>query len=128
MQKMQAEMDESFNEMFRQFGLHPGFDTFTKNPSYSSSSNMQDLRDRYEIRLFLPGAKNSEADVTLENGQTLKVSVTSKTGAGGETNGVAGMTEWGDYEQDVRLPTPGKADKMTVKRAGNELVITIPKA
>lgn len=38
------------------------------------------------------------------------------------------MTEWGQYEQVIELPTPGITEKMTVQHKGHELIITIPKA
>ncbi|HUA69217.1 MAG TPA: Hsp20/alpha crystallin family protein [Candidatus Saccharimonadales bacterium] len=127
-QNMQAQMDQSFNEMFQQFRTHREFDIFQGNPNYSLSLNLQDLKDRYEVRAFLPDTKNSDVNVTLENGRTMKVTVNNKqTDAASQTNGMPAVTEWGHYEQVIDLPTPGNAEKMTVQRKGDELIITIPK-
>jgi HSP20 family molecular chaperone IbpA len=127
-QNMQAQMDQSFNEMFQQLRGHREFDIFQGNPDYSLSLNLQDLKDHYEARAFLPDTKDSDVNVTLENGRTLKVTVNKKqTGTPNQTNGMPTVTEWGQYEQVIELPTPGKAEKMTVEHKGHELIITIPK-
>jgi len=128
-QKMQAQMDQSFDEMFKQLHTNPQFDVVGGNPGYSLSLNVQDLKDRYEVRAFLPDAKASDVHVNLVNGQTLKVEVDNKESKSStQKNGTSEETEWGQYEQVVQLPTPGKADKMTVKYEGHELIITVPKA
>lgn len=122
-QRMQEQMNQSFNQMFEQFRTQPQFNVFQQNPNYSSSLNMQDLKDRYVVQAFLPDAKASDVHVRL-NGQTLKVQV---SGQSGETNAVSQISQWGQYEQVVQLPTPVNADKMSVKHEGRELIITIPK-
>jgi len=126
---MQAQMDREFNEMFQQFRTQPQFNTLQVNPNYSLSLNVRDLKDRYEVRAFLPDAKASDVHVTLENGQTLKVEVNNnQTNASNQTNQTSQVTEWGQYEQVIQLPSPGKTDQMNVKHEGHELIVTIPKA
>lgn len=128
-QSMQAQMDQSLNEMFQQFRNHREFDIFQGNPNYSLSLNLQDLKDHYEVRAFLPDTKDSDVNVTLQNGRTMKVTVNNKqSSAGNQTNGAPVVTEWGQYEQVIELPSPGKADQMKVQHKGHELIITIPKA
>jgi HSP20 family molecular chaperone IbpA len=128
-QSMQAQMDQSLNEMFQQFRTHREFDIFQGNPNYSMSLNLRDLKDHYEVRAFLPDTKDSDANVTLENGLTLKVTIKNKkTSTSNQTNGMPAVTEWGEYEQVIDLPTPGNAEKMVVRHKGHELIITIPKA
>ena len=128
-QRMQAQMDQSFNEMFEQFRLQPQFNPLAGNPNYSTSLNVQDLKDRYVVRAYLPDAKTSDVHVTLNNGQTLKVEVSSKQSEKStQTNAVSQFSEWGEYEQTVQLPAPVKENQMTVKHDGHDLIITIPKA
>lgn len=127
-QKMQAQMDQEFDEMFQQFRTQPQFNLFQGNPGYSLSLNVRDLKDHYEVRAFLPDAKASDAHVTLENGQTLKVEVNSKQSSeSAQKNQSSQVAEWGQYEQVIQLPGPVKADQMKVKHEGHELIITIPK-
>ena len=126
---MQAQMDQSFDQMFDQFRMDPQFSVFRESPGYSLSLDVRDLKDHYEIRAYLPDAKASNVHVSVKNGQTLKVQVNSKqTEKSDQKNMAASVTELGQYEQEVLLPTPVKADQMKIKRESHELVITIPKA
>ena len=77
-QKMQAQMDQSFNDMFEQFRMQPQFNLLSANPNYSSSLRIEDLKDRYVVRAFLPDVKTSDVHVTLNNGQTLTVEVNNR--------------------------------------------------
>ncbi len=125
---MQTEMDRLFDGMFAQNETIPAA-AFKANPGYAFSVNMQDLKDRYEVHAFLPGAKAENANVTLEGNQALKVEVNSKQVETAKKGAeVANATEWGTYEETLRLPTPVKADKMKIeRRTDHELVITLPK-
>lgn len=127
-QKMQSQMDQDFNEMFQQFRIQPQFNAFQGNPNCSLSLNMQDLKDRYEVRAYLPDAKASDVHVTVDNGQTLKVEVKSQqSNSSNQTNQTSQVAEWGQYQQVIQLPTPVKGEQMKVKHEGHELIITIPK-
>lgn len=126
---MQAQMDRMFNQMNEQFQGQAGFHGFTDIPGYSLSLDVRDLKDRYEIHAWLPDAKASDVHVKLTNNQTLKVEVNSRqTEKSDKKNVAASVTELGQYEQVVQLPTPVKADQMKIARNGHDLVITIPKA
>jgi HSP20 family molecular chaperone IbpA len=126
---MQAQMDQSFDQMFQQFSTNPQFNIFKENSGYSLSLNVRDLKNRYVVRAFLPDAKASDVHVSLKNGQTLNVEVNSQqTNMSNQKNTEASVTESGQYEQMIQLPTPVKADQMEITREGHELVITIPKA
>lgn len=139
MRQMQAQMDKMFTQMTRQFQSEPGLSGFTDIPGYSLSLDVRDLKNHYEVHAYLPDAKASNVHVSLKNGQTLKVEVnsqkteetsnSSKASHSGSvsTNVVTNVSEWGQYEQTVQLPTPVKADQMKIKRHGHELIITIPK-
>jgi HSP20 family molecular chaperone IbpA len=132
MRQMQAQMDQMFNQMTRQFQSEPGFNGFADIPGYSLSLDVRDLKDHYEVRAYLPDAKASNVHVNLTNDQTLKVEVdrqqtakSNRSSAG--TNALTRVTDWGQYEQTVQLPTPVKSDQMKINRKGHELIITIPK-
>jgi HSP20 family molecular chaperone IbpA len=129
MRDMQAQMDRMFNRMFERFRQEPGLRGFNELPGYSLSLDVRDLQDRFEVRAFLPDAKASDVNVSLENSQTLKVTVGSKsTEATGGKNANARVTEWGQYEQVIQLPARAKVDQMKIEHKGHELRITIPKA
>ena len=95
---------------------------FTENPGYSLSLNVQDLKDRYEVRAFLPNAKDSDVNVSLQNSQTLKVEVSNQnTETSGKKDANTSVTEWGQYEQTIQLPAPVKTDQMKIEHQGHEL-------
>ena len=126
---MQLQMDQMFNRMSAQFRTEPRLDFFKENPGYSLSLNVQDLKDRYEVRAFLPNAKDSDVNVSLQNSQTLKVEVSNKnTETSGKKDANTSVTEWGQYEQTIQLPAPVKTDQMKIEHQGHELIITLPKA
>jgi HSP20 family molecular chaperone IbpA len=128
-QRMQSQMDQSFNQMFEQFRAQPQFNLLQSNPNYSTSINVENLNDRYVVHAFLPDVKASDVHVTLNNGQMLTVEVNNRQSEkSNQTNAVSQVSEWGQYEQTVQLPTSVKPNQMTVKQDGHDLIITIPKA
>jgi HSP20 family molecular chaperone IbpA len=126
---MQAQMDRMFNRMNDQFQGQAAIHGFNDIPGYSLSLDVRDLKDRYEVHAWLPDAKASDVNVSLSNNQTLKVDVnTQQTKTTDKSNVASSVSELGQYEQVVQLPTPVKADQMKITRNGHDLIITIPKA
>ena len=79
---------------------------------------MRDLKDRYEIHAWLPDANAPDVHVNLANDQTLKVEVNSKkTEKSDKANVASSVTELGQYEEVIQLPTPVKADQMKIALA-----------
>jgi HSP20 family molecular chaperone IbpA len=126
---MQLHMDQMLNQLTTRSRLAPRLSVFNENPGYSLSLNVQDLKDRFEVRAFLPNAKTSDVNVSLENNQTLKVEVSNKsTQTSGKQDAKTSVTEWGQYAQTIQLPAPVKNESMKIDHEGHELVITLPKA
>jgi HSP20 family molecular chaperone IbpA len=125
---MQLQMDQMFNQMSAQFRMEPRLNFFKENPGFSFSLNVQDLKDRFEVRAFLPDAKASDVNVSLQNNQTLKVEVSNKNTEKSDKSANTSVTEWGQYEQTIQLPAPVKTDQLKIDRQGHKLLITIPKA
>jgi HSP20 family molecular chaperone IbpA len=125
---MQAQMARSFDQMFQQFGASPQFNSFTINPGSSLALDVQDLKNSYEVQAYVPDAKSSDVHVSLKNGRTLDVQVShQQTQTTGGKNAATSVAEWGQYDQEVQLPTPVKGGQMKIKREGHELIIIIPK-
>ena len=128
MRSLQAEMNEMFRQSISRFHASPLMNPFEDDAGYSLSLDVRELKDRYEVKAFLPDAKASEANVKLE-GNRLEVSVTHRQpGDPGSTNAPSVGTEWGRYTQVVELAGNLKSEKMKVQQKDHELVITIPKA
>ena len=128
MRSLQAEMNEMFRQSIARFHASPSMNPFGDDAGYSLSLDVRDLKDRYEVKAFLPDAKASEANVKLE-GNRLEVTVTHRQpGDAGSTNAPSVGTEWGRYTQVVELAGNLRSEKMKVEQKDHELVITIPKA
>jgi HSP20 family molecular chaperone IbpA len=87
--------------------------------------HVQDLKDHYEVRAYLPDAKASDVKVSLIDKQTLKVEVTNTETANPKN---ATVTEWGQYAEIIQLPSPVKNEQMKVDNQSHQLLITLPKA
>lgn len=128
MRSLQAEMDEMFRRSIARFHMSPQMDIFQNDAGYSLSLDVRELKDRYEVRAFLPDAKASDAKVKLE-GNRLEVEITHRQmEKRQDRNAPATATEWGRYTQMVELTGTLKSDQMKVERKEHELLITIPKA
>lgn len=127
MRSLQAEMDEMFRRSITRFRQSPRMNIFTDDAGYSLSLDVRDLKDRYEVRAFLPDAKAADTKVNLQ-GNRLEVEVTHRQTAKGKKNAPDTVTEWGRYTQTVELAGNLKSDQMKVEHKDHELLITIPKA
>ncbi len=127
MRAMQAEIDQVFQRSFEDLRLNPKLQVFQKEPGYSLSMDVRDLKDRYQVRAFLPDTKASDVKVTLD-GEQLKVDVTNKTTEKEQArNGEITTTELGHYEEVVQLAGALHPDRMQIQRKEHELIITVPK-
>jgi HSP20 family molecular chaperone IbpA len=128
MRQMQAEIDQVFQRSFDDLRLNPKLQVFQEEPGYSLSMDVRDLKDRYQVRAFLPDTKTSDVQVHLDGNQ-LKVDVTNKTTEKEMVkNNETTVSEWGHYEEVVQLNGVLKDDQMKVQRKEHELLITVPKA
>jgi HSP20 family molecular chaperone IbpA len=124
MSQVQAQIDQLFQRTLAQ--MSPAI--AQAKPGYSLSMDVRDLKDRYQVRAFLPDTKPADVKVTLK-GDRLNVDM-SKTVVEKPTvkNGETALSEWGNYEETVQLAGPLKDSQMKVERQPHELIITVPKA
>ena len=126
---MQLHMDQMFDWMTAQFHAEPKLSLFPENPGYSLSLRVQDMKDHYEVRAYLPNANASDVNVKLVNNRMLQVDVTNKnTQPAGQKNAGTQVTEWGEYAQTIQLPAAVKTEQMKIDHQKHELLITLPKA
>jgi len=129
MERMQEEIDRAMRNATEQFQLGPGATAFRPDAGYSSSFDLRDRKDHFELRAYLPDTKASDVNVKVDNDRTLHVSVSQRKQETKNTSGGSvSFTELGQYEQVVTLPEPVKSRDMKIDRHGHEVVITIPKA
>jgi|ERR1051326_4197743 HSP20 family molecular chaperone IbpA len=129
MERMQQKIDRAIQNATEDFAFAPGTNMFQPDAGYSSSFDLRDRKDHYELHAYLPDVNPSDVNVKIDNDQTLHVTVKQQKQQTKNTkNGSASMTELGQYEQVVTLPEPVKSDQMKINRNGHEIVVTIPKA
>lgn len=96
---------------------------------YSSSLDVRDRGDHFEVRADLPNTDKKDVKVTTEGDRGVRVNVTQhqeqkKDANGGQTT----VNEFGSYDELVTLPGPADMKDMKIDNRNGELVITIPKA
>jgi HSP20 family molecular chaperone IbpA len=129
MRDMQLRMDRMFDQMSSQFRMEPRLSLFSDNPGYSLSLRVQELKDRFEVRAYLPNAKAPDIKVSLLDKQTLKVEVTNKTTLASKPKAASEQgIEWGQHAQIIQLPAPVKSEQMKIDQPTHELIVTLPKA
>lgn len=126
MERMREEIDRTIRHATEQFRLDAA--PFSRDLGYSSSLDVRDRGDHFEVRAYLPDAESKDVKVTNDGDQTLRVSVSHRKQLKKEQNGGQAMfSELGQYEQLVTLPEPADTNNMKVDTRDNEVVITIPK-
>lgn len=124
--RMQWEMDNIFNQAFTPFRGLPEFDGFFNEARFGASFDLQDEGGKYVLRAYLPNRDTSKVNVTVE-GQTLKVEASGEDSQKGNDGKVI-STHQAQYAQILTLPGPVQADKITIDRKDDMLVVTLPKA
>lgn len=137
-QRIQSLFDSLYKRMDRGFGdlrLHnhsflPDGDSFIFGPDgqFGPRVDLQDLGDRYELSVDVPGADESEVHVQVESG-TLVIEGSRTSSLEAEESGkyVRRERHFGRFER--RLPLPADADPSTLRTEcdGGILRVTIEK-
>ena len=125
MNRMQWEMDNIFNQAFTPFRGLPEFGGFFNQARFGASFDLQDEGGKYVLRAYLPNRNTNKVNVTVE-GQTLKVEASGEDSQKGNDGNII-STHQAQYAQVLTLPGPVQADKMTIDRKDDMLVVTLPK-
>ena len=126
MNRMRKEMDRIFGQAFSEFRNRPEFKEFFDQAQFGSSFDLQEEADKYVVRAYLPDRDINNVNVTVE-GDVLKLEAQGEDTRQQEGNG-SFFSRKAQYSQAVSLPGPVQADKMTVERKENMLIVTLPKA
>ncbi len=128
MDEIHRRIDAMFNDAFGRFGRTPRFSGLLKGSTFTPRMDLVDKGDRYVIRLDVPGAKNSEIDVSLHD-QTLTVEATSKfEDEQKEKNYVLRRERrMGRFRRQITLPEPVDAGSLETNYEDGVLTITIRK-
>ena len=126
MNRMRQEMDRIFGQAFSEFRNRAEFKEFFDQAQFGSSLDLQEESDKYVVRAYLPDRDIDNVNVSVE-GDVLKLDAQSEDTRQEEGDG-SFFSRKSQYSQALSLPGPVQADKMTVERKENMLVVTLPKA
>jgi HSP20 family molecular chaperone IbpA len=120
MARMQGRMDQIFRDAFpADQNLTSGFNQL------GSAMHIDNQKNKYVVRFYLPDNDLKNVDVKLENGNQLRL--TASENQNEKTRNATNM-ESGEYEQLMTLPGPVKKQGMKVERQNGTVVVTLPKA
>ena len=124
MWRMQRQMDRIFEESFSEFRTAPSLQGYFNQPRFGSSVDLQEEKDQYVVRAYLPNRNMNNVNVTVKD-QTLTIEAKAENGTK-EKDG-SQISEKAYYSQLLTLPGPVKVDKMKVDKKEDMLIITLPK-
>jgi len=125
-QQMQKEMDKIFNSMNSNFSTMPEFEEFFKDISVTPSLNIEDLKDRYEIKVNLPGADEKNIKISINDGVLMVEAKTGRYSDSNSSNFIKKEIYEGSFVRSITLPKDAKSDFQS-KFENGVLKITIPK-
>src|SRR5205085_226658 len=122
MERMQEQVDRAIRDATEKFSFAPGASVLRPDAGYSSSFDLHDRKDHYELRAYLPDVNPADVNVKIDNDRMLHVSVKQQKQQTKNTNNAnATVTELGQYEQVVTLPEPVRSQDMKIDRHGHEI-------
>lgn len=119
MARMQGRMDQIWEDAF------PNDSMKGASPvNVGSAVNVDDQKDKYVVRFYLPDRNLENVNVKLDKDQ-LRLSAKEQN----EKKSANAMSQsYAQYQQTITLPGPVKDQGMKVDRKGATIVVTVPKA
>jgi HSP20 family molecular chaperone IbpA len=111
--ELESKMDSIFTDTFHNVG------NWFQKSTFASSVNVQEQKNSYVVRLYLPNTDTSKVNATVAN------NVLHITSPGEQTK--ESTNEAQRYEESIGLPGPVQADKMQIRHKQDLVVITVPK-
>ena len=119
MARMQGRMDQIMEDAF------PNDFMKSAGPvNVGSAVNVDDQKDKYVVRFYLPDRNLDNVNVKLDKGQ-LRLSAREQNE---KKTANATSQDYAQYQQMITLPGPVKDQGMKVDRKGATIVVTVPKA
>ena len=129
MQAMQDRMNGMFGQAFGRFSQSPDFSDLLGSSGFTPSIDVQDEGDRFAIKIDLPGAENSNVDVSCKDQQvTISGSVDQMQEDKNGSSLLRQERRSGRFSRTIPLPEPVQSDQMETAFDRGILTVTIPKA
>ncbi|RKZ95794.1 MAG: hypothetical protein DRQ43_05030 [Gammaproteobacteria bacterium] len=129
MQQMQVYMNQIFGDAFNRFDQSSNFNYLFKNNQFSPQIDVLEEKDKFVVKVNLPGVDNENVDVTLED-KTLTItgSIDQKKEETDEQGRVVSRERHsGKFNRVITIPVPLKQDGMTTHIEKGVLEITLLK-
>jgi len=129
MQQMQVYMNQIFGDAFNRFDQSSNFNYLFKNNQFSPQIDVLEEKDKFVVKVNLPGVDNENVDVTLED-KTLTItgSIDQKKEETDEQGRVVSRERHsGKFNRVITIPVPLKQDGMTTHLEKGVLEITLLK-
>ncbi len=128
MQKMEQNMQKIFNSMNSQFALQPEFGKFFKNNmSISPALDFKKFKDRYELKVSIPGSDKNSIKVTTKDGV---LSIEAKTKSLKNEKSLKFIKKEiyeGTFIRSLSLPSDVDVEKMKTEYKDGVLKIVLPR-
>jgi len=130
MQQMREHMDKVFGHSLGRFDRSSRFGDLFGSEIFNPSMDLQEEKDRFVVRVDLPGAKDNDVDVKLDGQQlTISGSLDEQNQDKDDQGHVLRRERLsGSFSRTMTLPAPVKSEEMTTKLENGVLEIAIPKA
>lgn len=131
MHHMQEQMDRMFGEAFGRFDSSPHFRGLSGLRDFTPRVDVEEKSDHYVVVVDLPGTKESDVSITLED-QTLTISGTreftnEKKDESGNSQVLRRERRLGKFQRSVTFANPVDPSGMKSDFDGGVLTINIPK-
>ena len=129
MAEMHERMNAMFGEAFGRFQNSPQFGGLTGDIAFSPKLDIQEEKDRYVVKMDLPGADATNLKVSIEEGMLTVQGTRQKETREGEP-GKALRTERqiGQFQRTFPLPGPVNPDSLKTEYKDGVYTITLDKA
>ncbi len=127
MQQLQAEMEKAFNSMNSQFAMIPEFKDFFSDMTIAPSIDMKELKDRYEIKVNIPGSDKNSINISAKDGILRIEAKTERKVDEKRDNFIRKEIYSGSFLREIPLPNDANAEKLKSSYKDGVLSITIPK-
>jgi len=113
MQKMQQEMEKTFNSMNSRFAIMPDFDKYFGGSTISPSVNMKKFKDRYELEVNIPGSDKNNINVSAKDGMLKIEAKTESKKDEKDPKYIKREMFSSSFLRELSLPKDAKSDKLT---------------
>lgn len=129
LQHMRDQMGSMFDDSFSHFRMNSNVTNLWGDMAFSPSLDMKEEKDRYVVRMDIPGADKSNLNVSVDD-RLLTVSgqIDEQRESHDGDQVLHRERRSGQFQRSVSLPGPVKASGLDAQYENGVLTVTVPKA